>query len=489
MTTVQRARRATVPILGLVFSMSFAAAAAAVPALPRFESGALAEAVVATAPGGGLLLDGVEVAGTGEAAAFVLERFEVFTSDAVIIVHGDEGETQLPAPRNAYFKGAVDGEPGSRVLLSVLEDGTVQGIVTRPEGLYLIGGEEDGAAQKILGGPLSMHEVDPISLKTASSGFACGNDQLHPVTDPLAALGVPEPAALNAAVEKVEKAASYAARIAIETDYEYYQKFNNITAATNYAVNLLAYASTVYESEINTALMVPSVSLWTTSSDPWSQNGTLCGLMEFGRYWNKNNTGISRTLAHFLSGRALGGGIAWLGVLCSGGFGANATCPGLATDASWGGGYGFTASLSGTFSINNPTVMWDIVAVSHEIGHNFNSPHTHCYNGIGGESQAVDGCYNGECANGCFCGTQGLPGLQGVRSGTLMSYCHLLSGGFTNISMTFGTNHPYGVQPGRVPSRMSSHVVSRATSNPSCLAYTPGIFTDSFESGTAASWH
>ena len=69
-----------------------------------------------------------------------------------------------------------------------------------------------------------------------------------------------------------------------------------------------------------------------------------------------------------------------------------------------------------------------------------------------------------------------------------MSYCHLLSGGFTNIAMTFGTNHSYGVLPGRVPSRMSSHVVSRATSNPSCLAYTAGIFSDGFESGGATSW-
>ena len=484
MTMSLRARRAAVPILGLVLFMSCAAAATAAAPLPRYESGALAEAVLATAPGGGLLLDNVEIAGTGETAAFVLERFEVFTSDAEIVIHGDEGETRLPAPRNAYFKGAVDGEPGSRVLLSVLEDGTVQGIVTRSEGAYLIGGEEEGAVEKTLGGPLTMHEVDPISLKTSSSGFTCGNDQLHAVADPLTALGAPEPAA----VEKMEKAASYTARVAIETDYEFYLKFNNVTTATNYAANLLAYASTVYSAEINTSLMVPSVSLWTTSSDPWSQSGTLCGLMEFGRYWNKNNTGISRTIAHFLSGRALGGGIAWLGVLCSGGFGTTANCPGLATDAPWGGGYGFTASLSGIFNINNPTIMWDIVAVSHEIGHNFNSPHTHCYNGIGGESQAVDGCYNGECANGCYCGTQGLPGLQGARSGTLMSYCHLLSGGFSNIAMTFGTNHSYGVQPGRVPSRMSSHVVSRASSSPSCLTYSPGIFSDGFESGKSISW-
>ena len=72
-----------------------------------------------------------------------------------------------------------------------------------------------------------------------------------------------------------------------------------------------------------------------------------------------------------------------------------------------------------------------------------------------------------------------------------MSYCHLFRGSYTDLSLTFGTSHPYGVAPGRVPSRMTSHVQSRASSNPSCLAYTAGpsaIFTDGFEAGTMAPW-
>jgi hypothetical protein len=55
-----------------------------------------------------------------------------------------------------------------------------------------------------------------------------------------------------------------------------------------------------------------------------------------------------------------------------------------------------------------------------------------------------------------------------------MSYCHLLSGGFGNISLNFGTGHPYGVLPGREASRMTSHVTSTAAGNPSCLAFTSG---------------
>jgi hypothetical protein len=275
---------------------------------------------------------------------------------------------------------------------------------------------------------------------------------------------------------------AYTARVAVETDFEFYSKFNDATLATNYVGNLLGYSSTIYSTQINTSLVVSSVSLWTTSSDPWTQTSTLCGLMEFGRYWNKNNTGVSRTIAHFMSGKSLGGGIAWLGVLCSNGFNTSASCPGVPTDAAWGGGYGFTANISGTFNVNNPTVMWDIMAVSHEIGHNFNSPHTHCYANIGGNPSPIDQCYGTE--NGCYAGVASLPGPAGVGSGTIMSYCHLVRSSYTDVSLTFGTGHPYGVAPGREAARMSSYVTSVAGGNPSCLAPVSNvIFANGFEGG------
>lgn len=110
------------------------------------------------------------------------------------------------------------------------------------------------------------------------------------------------------------------------------------------------------------------------------------------------------------------------------------------------------------------------MAVAHEIGHNFNSPHTHCYNGLGGSSSPVDECYNGQADSGCYAGTQRLPGPAGAGAGTLMSYCHLLSPGMSNLSLTFGAGHPYGVLPQRVPDRMRAHVAATAGSNPACLA-------------------
>jgi hypothetical protein len=61
-------------------------------------------------------------------------------------------------------------------------------------------------------------------------------------------------------------------------------------------------------------------------------------------------------------------------------------------------------------------------------------------------------------------------GTSGAGNGTIMSYCHLLSGGYANIAMTFGLGHPYGVLPDRVPNQMAAYVQSRAQSNPSCLS-------------------
>ena len=136
--------------------------------------------------------------------------------------------------------------------------------------------------------------------------------------------------------------------------------------------------------------------------------------------------------------------------------------------------FGVSSGLTFEFDINNPGIGWDIFVVSHEIGHNFNSPHTHCYGGIGGNgTPPVDECSNAEASNpwyDCHSGAQELPCSGGASGcGTLMSYCHKLSGGYSNIALTLGDGHPYGFLPDRVPTRMRAHVVSEAGSNPGCF--------------------
>ncbi len=195
--------------------------------------------------------------------------------------------------------------------------------------------------------------------------FTCGAESLQAPPEPLllasrAAGGEPQP------LSNV----MYYAGIAVETDYELYAKFNSTTNLSTYVGDLFAAISAIYQRDVLVTLQVNYLSIWTTSSDPWSAGDTSSGLYEFGDYWHANHAGLSRVTAHFLSGKGMGGGIAWLGVLCRTDFSQN---------GHWGGGYGFTASIGVNAPQNLTTTYWDFMAVAHEIGHNFSSPHTHCY--------------------------------------------------------------------------------------------------------------
>ena len=161
----------------------------------------------------------------------------------------------------------------------------------------------------------------------------------------------------------------YYAGIAVETDYELYTKFNSTENLTKYVGDLFAFVSAVYQRDVLVTLQVNYLSIWTTSADPWNATSdTYAALSEFVSYWNTNRTAVPRSTAHMLSGKGLGGGIAYLNALCS------------------GFGYGVSASLAGVAPTNISTTYWDFMVVAHELGHNFGSPHTHCY------SPPVDQC-------------------------------------------------------------------------------------------------
>jgi len=402
-------------------------------------------------PLGGLMkLFGIDIEG-GLPADLELERFEVFAPDAEILLDDDQS---IPPPDHAYYRGKIAGQPNSRVFLTVPSQGEIRGLIQSAAGIWLLGGDKGQ-----IGRGLRSKKVD-VATELAVRPFECGTEHLPippaELVPAISASKTPDIAALAANVQ-------YTARLAIETDAEFLGLFGNSTsAALDYIGDLVAYTSTLYEREVNTNLVVSYSRLWTTGTgnDPWTATNTSTALDQLQSYWTNNMGGTSRSTVHMLSGKNLGGGIAYVGALCDNSY-----------------GYGFSSSLSGNFNIDNPSVVWDLLVISHELGHNFNSPHTHCYKNIGGNSNPVDACYSGESGSSCFSGTTSLPGLnsltggtQGAGNGTVMSYCHGLSPGYSNISYTFGLNHSYGIAANRVPSRMASYVASQASSYPSCLS-------------------
>lgn len=106
------------------------------------------------------------------------------------------------------------------------------------------------------------------------------------------------------------------ADIAVEADYEFYLKFGSKGDAENYIRALFSDISSIYERDINVRLRSTFIRVWDTPSDPWSATNTSAALNELQSYWNTNETARSRAFVVFLSGKSLGGGIAYVGAVC-----------------------------------------------------------------------------------------------------------------------------------------------------------------------------
>lgn len=136
----------------------------------------------------------------------------------------------------------------------------------------------------------------------------------------------------------------------------------SVTAALNYVNSLVTAANVIYEKEIDTHLHVAVVDLNTNYDATTSTSGALTEMRAIWAAGSWHTQGID--LHHALLGKGLGGGIAYVGVLCRSDY-----------------GYGLTASIGGSFVSLDYRVVWDLVAFMHEIGHNFASRHTHDTNG------------------------------------------------------------------------------------------------------------
>ncbi|HSB63125.1 MAG TPA: M12 family metallo-peptidase, partial [Thermoanaerobaculia bacterium] len=331
----------------------------------------------------------------GTAVALELTRMEPFTEDAQIVVHGPNGESRAPLPSDRWFTGRVSDDPESFVMLA--RGRSLRGFIVTRGRVTTIGPERNVYGDGPHGRTL-ISSFDPVvDTPPEMRWFTCGTESL-PVPPEIPA---PAPTGRRALTSVM-----YYAGIAIETDYELYtKKGSSVTAVAQYAGDLFAAISAIYQRDILVTLQVNYLSVWTTASDPWTATDSSAALSEFVSYWNTNRTAVPRSLAHMLSGRGLGGGIAYLNAVCS------------------SYGYAVSGNLSGTAPANITTTYWDFMCASHESGHNFGSPHTHCY------SPPVDQCYASE--PGCYSGATSVPAVLG----TIMSYCHLKSGGYSNVKM------------------------------------------------------
>jgi outer membrane protein assembly factor BamB len=182
-------------------------------------------------------------------------------------------------------------------------------------------------------------------------------------------------------------------QIAVDTDFEFFELFDDADAAAAYIVQLYGEIAAIYLRDVDLRPHLSFVRIWDAEENLYNAADPLG---PFRTHWEDTMGAVDRDVAQLLTGRRNlpYGGVAYLNALCE--------------DV----GYSVCGYLLGSFPATTlPSfARWDVIVTAHELGHNCGTVHTH--------DLGID-----ECATGT------------VQRGTIMSYCHTVPGGNANIDL------------------------------------------------------
>jgi Metallo-peptidase family M12/Reprolysin family propeptide len=318
-----------------------------------------------------------------------LEKAEIFSKGFFVTTGTNPGEKFNYENTALHYRGTIRGKPNSFAAISILNNELVA-VLSDEKGNINIGLIKSSAA-----GEHIIYREEDLLIKNE---FACGTPDAPTDSNPLP---VYSPSAATAATINAEPVDMY-----FEADYTTYtNNGSNVNNVVNYITALFNVVHTIYENDsVNTK--ISAIKVWNTP-DPYQAIATTSPLLS--AFASNMSIGFPGDLAHFLSQRGLGGGIAYVDILCSSNSSKTAV----------------SGNLSNSFS-PFPVYSWSAMVITHESGHNIGSPHTQSCSWPGG---AIDNCYATE--GGC---AQGPPPANG---GTIMSYCHLTGYGI-NLANGFG---------------------------------------------------
>ncbi len=350
-----------------------------------------------------------------EVAAIELDlvRVDIFTDDFTLIT--DDGRT-IDGIKNQgiFYRGIVKGDVSSLASVSVFED-NVRIMIGDDDGNYIVG-EMEELGEHILYNDQRMVEANP---------FSCGtNDNQIP------SKGLRKIPTNNS---RSRSSMTNCIPIYVECDFRTFQDIGSEVLVGNYVASLVNESATLYAAE-SIDISLSQVKVW-TSTDPYAGMNDAGDILEaFGENIKDNYNG---RLAHWISTRNLGGGVAWVDVLCDTYFTFMANF-GDGNKLHHAGPYAVSAGL-GTSITSFPTYSWEVGVFTHEMGHNLGSNHTQAcvWNN---NNTAIDGCVPSESNNGNSC-SRPSPNCP-TDKGTIMSYCHTLN----NCGVLFSNG--FGEQPG-----------------------------------------
>ncbi len=308
-----------------------------------------------------------------------LERFDLLTDG--FILSDSDGKT-YDYNGGLYYRGTL--QDGGMVAFSVFKDDIISIMATQDGKDLNLGKPKTGAKNEyVIYNANQVANPDPMECHAESlPSYA---SQLAQINENLDAMR------MNDCIN-----------VYVEGDYDLLVNKGGVTQAADYLTGLWNPVSTIYWND-GLEVNISQIFIW-TSQDPYSTSNAGTALDDF----RAENPSFNGDLAHLmaLGGSGLGG-VAWLDVLCL---------------PNWSYAY---SNISQWYS-NFPSYSWSVNVVSHEMGHNVGSPHTHNCSWSGG---AIDDCESpeGSCS----------PGPTPTNGGTIMSYCHTTSTGI-NFNNGFG---------------------------------------------------
>lgn len=330
----------------------------------------------------------LSIPGQKSAMSLDLVKVEVRTDDFSAI---DMPSGKVLSRDNiAHYRGVVKGHSNSLVAISFYDD-KVSGFIS-----------VDGQDGNMVVGPLSNSKSHIIYKDKEISHL---NDFSCQVDDNMEKGGY---TIEELADNPQSKAAAKCVKVFFDICTDIVSDKGGAQQATNYIEAVFNQVAALYAND-QISIKLSGTKAW-TSNQPFTNNS----LDSYISY--KNQNGINGDLAHMVN-YSFGGGLAGgIGTLCNSSRKAA------------------VSGIKGSYS-NIPTYSFDVFLISHELGHNVGSRHTHAcvWNG---NNTAIDGCagrVEGNCA---------LPGNP-AGGGTIMSYCPQ-----TSVGVNF--NKGFGSQPANV---------------------------------------
>jgi len=336
-----------------------------------------------------------------------------------------KASTVVKADSGTHYWGIVKNQPNSLVSLSVFDDATAATIITEKDRYTL--GKIAKSDYHILYKDADLNGENDFTCEVRTTF----EDDIHKQVE--THLQNQKNAVTGQCID-----------IHIEADYDLYQSFgSSVTEVVKYVNILMGQVAVMYANE-NINIQISFINVWTNTSPYNAASGDVSQMLTalVAQGWGQSNG----TLVHLLT-TAGSGGVAYLDVLCFN----TLNCA--------------VSNIRGGLSAV-PIYSWDVNVVTHEIGHNLGSPHTHdcAWNG---NNTPIDDCgYNySNGADGCNGPTP--------AAGTVMSYCHLIA----NIGVDFSLG--FGQQPGD----LIRNKVNNANCLSTCVAPTPPTCTDGISNG------